>query len=111
MQRSRTRLIAGSCGLGLLLAGLFVFLGQVLNAIDTGRLERVPVGSLLNDPMVRSLLPRFSEWSRGMPGSAEVGYVMDWLLNDVPLALFLAVIGGVTAWRTLLREPAPERKR
>lgn len=111
IRRARTRLILGSCGLGLLLTGLLVFITQVLKAIDTGHLERVPVGSLLNDPTIRSFLPRFSDWFHGMPGAAEVGYVMDWFLNDVPLALLLVMLGGVMVWRTLLREPSLERRR
>ena len=35
-----------------MLSGLLVFITQVLKAIETGHLERVPVGSLLNDPTI-----------------------------------------------------------
>jgi len=104
-QRERSRLLIGSLGLGLVITGLIVFLGQMYRAIDTGHLESVPVGSLLRDPMFPDLLPAsWMRWIQRIPGELKIEGAVTWLLDEVPLAAFLAVVGGLAAWRTLVRE-------
>ena len=112
MWRDRTRLIVGSIGLGLVLAGIMVFLEQMYHAIKTGHLESIPVGSVLHEPVVRSNIPAtVVQWFQQLSASIHAQGVIEWLLDDVPLALFLALVGGVAAWRSLLHEPPPSRKR
>jgi hypothetical protein len=112
MWRDRTRLIVGSIGLGLVLAGILVFLEQMYHAIQTGRLESVPLGAVLNEPAVRSSIPAtVVHWLQQLSGSFHGQGIVEWLLDDFPLALFLALVGGVAAWRSLLHEPPPSRKR
>jgi hypothetical protein len=112
MSRDRTRLIVGSIGLGLVLSAIVIVLEQMYHAIETGRLESIPVGSVLNAPAVRSTIPStVVQWLQQLSGSIHAEGVVEWLLDDFPLALFLALVGGVAAWRSLLREPPPSRKR
>jgi hypothetical protein len=89
-----------------------VFLEQMYHAIQTGRLESISVGSVLNDPAVRSTIPAtVVQWLQQLFGSIHAQGIVEWLLDDFPLALFLALVGGIAAWRSLLREPPPSRKR
>lgn len=111
--RDRTRLIVGSVGLGLVLAGMALFVEQMYRAVQTGRFERVPVGVVLDEPTVRENTPAtVVRWLQQIiSGTGGAQNTVTWLLDDVPLALFLVVIGGVAAWRTLLREPPSSRRR
>jgi hypothetical protein len=112
MRRDRARLIVGSLGLGLACSGLFVFLGQLYRAIQSGHLEAVPVRSVLNEPFVRTTIPRtVSEWMQHLFASIEIDGLVAWIVDEIPLAVVLIVIGGVVAWRCLLWEaPASQRR-
>ena len=110
--RERYRFVVGSFGLGLVLAGLLVFFEQLYHAIVSGYLESVPVSALVKHPIVLESLPTgFVRWVQRIPGAFEAEGFVTWVLDEVPLALFLLVLGGVAAWRTLLREPRPSRRR
>ena len=103
--RDRARLIVGSFGLGLVLWGLMLFLGQMYGAIETGRLESVSLGSVVNRTTSRAFLPdAVADAPRRILGN-EFAESVDWLLDHIPVALFLGVVGGIVTWRTLLREP------
>jgi hypothetical protein len=109
--RDRARLIVGSFGLGLVLWGLMLFLGQMYGAIESGRLESISVASVVNRTTLRTLLPdAIVEAPRRIFGVEFVDSV-DGLLDHIPLALFLGVIGGIVTWRTLLRESPASRGR
>jgi hypothetical protein len=107
----RARLIVGSLGLGLVLWGLILFLGQMYSALETGRLESISVGSVLKRTRLRALVPdALGEAPRRLFGN-ELGDSVDWLLDRIPFALFLGVVGGLVTWRTLLREAPPSHGR
>jgi len=109
--RDRARLIVGSLGLGLVLWGLILFLGQMYSAVENGRLESISVGSVLSGTRLRALLPdAIGEAPRQVFGN-ELADSVDWLLDRIPFALFLGVVGGIVTWRTLLREAPSSRRR
>src|SRR5687767_15790517 len=112
IRRERARLIVGSLGLGTALSGLVLFLGQMYRAIQGGHLEAVPVRSLLDDRFVRANIPTtVSEWAQYLLASVEVDGLVAWLVDEVPLAAVLILLGGVVAWRCLLWEaPASHRR-
>jgi hypothetical protein len=94
-------LVTGSIGLGIALWGLAVFLGQMYRALDTGRFEAVPMRTVLADPHVRDNIPTtVVEWAQRITGGMEAHGVVNWVLDEVPLALILVVVGGLTAWRS-----------
>lgn len=102
--RDRARLVIGSLGLGIALWGLLVFLGQMYRALGTGRFEGVPVRTVLDDPQVRANVPTtVVEWAQSITAMDAHG-VVRWLLDEVPLALLLIVVGGVAAWRSFSSE-------
>lgn len=107
--RDRARLIVGSLGLGVALWGFVLFLAQMYGALDTGRFEGVPVRLLLDAPAVRHTVPR--AWLQWLTDPFEMGGYVDWFLDEIPLPLFLIVVGGVTVWRSALWEPSGSRDR
>jgi hypothetical protein len=112
MGRDRARFVAGSFGLGIALSGLLIFLGQMYRAISSGHLEAVPVRSVLNEPLVRANIPTtVSEWLQHLFSSVEIDGLVAWLVDEVPLAAVLVVVGGVVAWRCLVWEPPASQRR
>ena len=110
--RDRARLIFGSLGLGLALWGLILFLGQMYRAVESGRLESIPVRVVLNEPFIRhNILPRLARWFRWLSVAPDVQEFIDWFIDQTPLALLLVVIGGLVAWRTLLAESRASHRR
>ena len=70
-------------------------------AIETGRLEGIPVRTVLQDPHVRANMPTtVVEWAQRITANLDADGIVAWLLDDFPLALLLIVVGGVTAWRS-----------
>jgi hypothetical protein len=105
MRRDRARLIIGSLGLGLAFSGLCIFLDQMYRAIVSGHFEAIPVRVVLTQPMVRSNIPRsVSEWWQQLLSSIELDGFVGWLVDEVPLAVLLIVLGGLVAWRCLVWE-------
>ena len=97
--RNRVRLLIGSLGLGIALVGLIVFLGQMHRSIRDGHFESVPVRMLVSDELVRQSVPtRVAQWSQQF--SEGHGALM-WLLDEVPAALLLGVVGGLIGWWNL----------
>ena len=110
--RDRARLVVGSLGLGIAVWGLLVFLGQMYRALESGRLERVPVRTVLDDPHLRDNIPTtVTEWAQRITASMDAHGVVSWLLDDVPLALLLIVVGGITAWRSFSWDSPASRER
>ena len=107
--RDRARLVTGSIGVGIVLWGLFLFLGQMYRALDSGRLETVPVRLLFDAPPVRHALPW--GWLERLTSPLELGDYVDWFLDAVPLSLFLIVVGAVVVWRSTLWESWGPRDR
>jgi len=105
MRRDRARLIIGSLGLGTALSGLCIFLDQMYRAIVSGRIETIPVRVMLTQPMVRENIPRtVSERLQELLASMELDRLVGWLVDEVPLAALLIVLGGLVAWRCLVWE-------
>jgi len=105
MLRDRARLIIGSLGLGLAFSGICIFLEQVYRAIAGGHFEAVPVRVVLTQPMVRANIPgTVSERLQQLVTSMELEGVVGWLVDEVPLAALLIVLGVLVAWRCLLWE-------
>ena len=98
--------------MGIALSGLLVFLAQMYRAIFSGHLEPVPVRSVLNEPLVRANIPTtVSEWLQHLISAVEIDGLVSWLVDEVPLAAVLIVVGGVVAWRCLLWEPPASQRR
>jgi len=105
MRRDQARLIIGSLGLGMAVSGLCIFLDQMYRAIVSGHFETIPVRVVLTQPMVRANIPRtVSDWWLQLLSSIELDGVVDWLVDEVPLAALLIVLGGLVAWRCLVWE-------
>jgi hypothetical protein len=110
--RDRARLIFGSLGLGLALSGLILFLGQMYRAVSSGRLESMPVRVVLDDPFVRyNIAPRVARWFEWLSLVPQLQESVTWFIDATPLALFLAVIGGLVVWRSMLREARTSHRR
>ena len=110
--RDRARLVIGSLGLGIAVWGVLVFLGQMYRAIDSGRLEAIPLRTVFEDPHVRDTVPAtVSEWTQRITNSVDGQGVVGWLLDEVPLAVVLIVVGGITAWRSFSWDAAASRQR
>jgi hypothetical protein len=110
--RDRARLLFGSLGLGLALSGLVLFLGQMYRAIENGRLETIPVRVVLDEPFIRhTIIPRLAGCFRWLSVNPELPESVGWFIDQTPLALFLAVIGGLLVWRNLLAESRPSHRR
>ena len=110
--RDRARLIIGSIGLGLVLTGLVIFVGQMYRAVESGRLETVAVRQVLDEPFVRHNVPvSWSESLRRTSSALGADAAVDWLLDEFPLPLFLIVVGGIAAWRGLVWEPPASHRR
>jgi hypothetical protein len=109
--RDRTRLVVGSLGLAIALTGVFIFVGQMYRAIETGHLESVVVRHVIEEPLVRRNVPtRLSESLQQISSTLGADSAIDWLLDEFPLPLLLILVGGVAAWRSLLGEsPASHR--
>src|SRR5919108_893870 len=96
--RDRLRFLIGSIGLSIAVLGFIVFIGQMHRSIRDGRFESVPVRVVLNDPFVRENVPAsIAQWSQRLTDPKAEG-VLSWLLDEMPLALVLAIVGGATAW-------------
>jgi hypothetical protein len=112
MRRDRARLIVGSLGLGTAFSGFCIFLDQMYRAISSGHYEAVPVKVVLAQPMVRANIPRtVSEQLQQLIASMELDGLVEWLVNEVPLAALLIVLGALVAWRCLLWEAPASVKR
>lgn len=100
MPRDRWSLIVGSLGLGLVLAGLMVFVAQAVEAIDTGRWPPSTLGTLMRDPMGQRLVPfSFRAWLE-RPGSWHALHgAVRWFVDVVPLALLLGGAGLYMTWK------------
>src|SRR5688572_18082173 len=110
--RDRARLVIGSLGLGIAVWGLVVFLGQMYRALETGRLEGVPVRTVLDDPHVRYNIPTtVSQWAQTITTNIDCHVVVSWLLDEVPLELLLVVVGGITSWRSFSWDSPASRER
>jgi len=110
--KDRARFVIGSVGLGIAVWGLLVFLGQMYRAIDTGHFEAIPVRAILDDPHVRgSVPPTVSEWAQKATQSVDAHWVVGWLLDEVPLAVVLIIVGGITAWRSFSWDAPLSRER
>ena len=105
MRRDRARLIIGSLGLGTAFSGLCIFLDQMYRAIVSGQFEAIPVRVVLTQPVVRENIPRtVSERLQEFLASMELDGLVGWLVDEVPLAAFLIVLGGLVVWRCLAWE-------
>jgi hypothetical protein len=105
MRRDQTRLIVGSLGLGIAFAGFCIFLDQMYRALMSGHFEAIPVRVLLTEPTVRANIPgTVSERLQQLLASMEIDGFVGWLVDEVPLAALLIVLGGLVAWRCLLWE-------
>jgi hypothetical protein len=105
MRRDQARLIIGSLGLGMAFSGFCIFLEQMYRAIVSGHFETIPVRVALTQPMVRANIPRtVSDSLQQLLASIELDGVVAWLVDEVPLAALLIVLGGLVAWRCLLWE-------
>jgi hypothetical protein len=105
MRRDQTRLIIGSLGLGMAFSGFCIFVDQMYRAIVSGHFEAIPVRVVLTQPVVRANIPRtVSEWWQQLLASIELDGFVGWLVDEVPLAVLLIVLGGLVAWRCLLWE-------
>ena len=109
--RDRVRLVVGSVGLAVVLTGLFIFVGQMYRAIETGHLEGVVVRHVIEEPIVRRNVPTgLSESLRQISGTLGADAAIDWLLDELPLPLLLIVVGGAAAWRSLVWRPPTSHK-
>jgi hypothetical protein len=109
--RDRARLVVGSLGLGIVLWGLLVFFGQTYRALETGRFEGVPVRTVLDDRHVRDNMPAtVVEWSQRITAKLDAHGPVGWFLDEVPLAVLLIVVGGVTAWKSFSGESSASRR-
>src|SRR5215468_2023471 len=110
--RDRTRLVIGSLGLGLTLWGVLLFAGQMYRAIESGRFENIPVRVILEEPLIRAMLtPTSGGWFERILVLTELQTLVTWFLDDVPLCLVLAVVGGLIAWWTFRWELRSSRAR
>jgi hypothetical protein len=105
MRRDQARLIVGSLGLGTAFSGLCIFLEQMYRAMTSGHFETIPVRVVLTQAMVRDSVPRtVSEHLQQLLVSTELDGLVAWLVDEVPLAALLIVVGGLVAWWCLLWE-------
>jgi hypothetical protein len=105
MRRDRARLIIGSLGLGMAFSGVCIFLDQMYRAIVGGHFEAIPIRVVLTQPMVQANIPRtVSERLQQLLASIELDNLVGWLVDEVPLAALLIVLGGLVAWRCLVWE-------
>ena len=110
--RDRVRLVIGSFGIGVAATGLLLFIGQMYRAVETGHLEPVVVRHVLEEPFVRRNVPlSVSEALRRTSSAVGLDGALDWMLDEFPLPLFLMVLGGVAAWRSLSSEVSVSHKR
>ena len=101
--RDRLRFLIGSIGLAIAVLGFIVFIGQMHRSIRDGRFESVPVRVVLDDKFVRENVPvSLVQWSQRST-NPQAEDVLNWILDEVPLALLLGLVGGVTAWWNLSR--------
>lgn len=110
--RDRTRFVVGSLGLAMALTGLIVFVGQMYRSLETGRMEIVSVRRVLEEPLVRKSVPTaLSHSLQRISAAVGADHAVDWLLDEFPLPLFLILVGGATAWRSLGWESSASHKR
>jgi len=105
MRRDQVRLIIGSLGLGTAFSGFCIFLDQMYRSMTSGHFEAVPVRVVLAQQVVQQSIPRtVSEHIQQLLVSMELEGVVGWLVDEIPLAALLIVVGGLVAWRCLLWE-------
>ena len=105
MRRDQARLVSGSIGLGMAFSGFCIFLEQMYRAMTSGHFEAIPVRVVLAQPVVRENIPKtVSEHLQQLLVSTELDRLVAWLVDEVPLAVLLIVVGGLVAWRCLLWE-------
>ena len=102
MPRERWSLIVGSLGIGLMVLGLIVFLGQAVAAMNTGQWPATTLGTLVKDPMMFGLVPSaFRAWLDQPRSWHALHGIVDWIVNTVPLALLLGGAGLFMTWKSL----------
>lgn len=94
-------LLAGSLGLGFVLAALAVLVWQVLDAVEHRSWTALTTRHLLNDGLVRSITPgSVRAWIDRPPSSGgPLHGAVTWFVDQVPLAAVLGGIALVLLWQ------------
>lgn len=105
MRRDQARLIIGSLGLGTAFSGFCIFVDQMYRAMTSGHFETMPVRVVFAQRVVQQNIPRtVSDHIQQLLVSLELEGLVGWLVDQIPLAALLIVVGGLVAWRCLLWE-------
>lgn len=102
MPRERWSLVVGSVGMGLMIIGLVVLVGQAVAAMNTGQWPVTTLGTVLKDPLMIGVVPAgFQAWLEDPRSWHTVHRIVDAIFNAVPLALLLGAGGLLMTWRSL----------
>jgi|SRR5689334_7299665 hypothetical protein len=105
MRRDQARLIIGSLGLGTAFSGFCIFVDQMYRSMVSGHFETIPVRVVLAQRVVQQNIPTtVSDHIQQFLVSMELEGLVGWLVDEIPLAALLIVVGGLVAWRCLLWE-------
>jgi len=105
MRNDQARLIIRSLGLGMAFSGFCIFLDQMYRAMTSGHFEAIPVRVVLAQRVVQqNIPPTLAHHIQQLLVSMELEGLVGWLVDQIPLAALLIVVGGLVAWRCLLWE-------